>query len=126
MTLGPTRSPQVAEQAEKQVPGTTTDGQRGLTGLVGHALGIGLGIMYHIGGLGVGKALRVTEAAGLGFLGVGILNTCMMISGIFHHHHLGGRKARGVRCPAATGSEVMLGGSSIDSPLHEWGILCAG
>ena len=92
-------------------PGTTTDGQRGLTGLVGHALGIGLGMMYRIGGLGVGKALRVTEAAGLGFLGVGILNTCMMISGIFHHHHLGGRKARGVHCRDATGSEVMLGGS---------------
>ena len=74
-------------------------------------IGIGLGMMYRIGGLGVGKALRVTEAAGLGFLGVGILNTCMMIMGIFHHHHLGGRKARWVHCRSATGSEVMLGGS---------------
>ena len=111
VTLGPTRSPQVAEQADKQVPGTTTDSQSGLTGLIGHALGIGLGMMYRIGGLGVGKALRVTEAAGLGFLGVGILNTCMMIPVIFHHHHLGGRKARGVHCRGATGSEVMFDGS---------------
>ena len=68
-------------------------------------------MMYRIGGLGVGKALTVTEVAGLGLSGVGILNTCMMISGIFHHHHLGGRKARGVRCRGATRSEVMLGGS---------------
>ena len=110
MSLGPTRSPQVAEQAEKLVPVTTTDGQRGLTGLAGHAPGIGLGMMYRIGGLDVGKALRVTEAAGLGFPGVGILNTCMMILGIFMHPQLGGRKARGVRCRGATGSEAMLGG----------------
>ena len=109
MTLRPTRSPEVAEKAEKQVPGTRTDGQRGLTCLVGHTLGIDLGMMYRIGGLGVGKDLRVTEAGGLGFLGVGILNTGMIIPGIFHHHQLGGRKARGVHCRGDTGSEVMLG-----------------
>ena len=110
VTLGPTRSPHIAKQAEKLVPGTTTDNQRGLTGLVGHTLGIGPGRMCRIGGLGVGKALRVTEAAGLGFLGVGILNTCLMTSAIFHHQQVGGRKARGVRCRGATGSKVMLGG----------------
>ena len=111
MTLGPTRSQQVAQHAEKQVPSTTNDGQSGLTGLVGHALVIGLGMMSRIGGLGVGKAFRLTEAARLGFLGVGILNTCVMTSGIFHHHQPGGRKARGDRCRGAIGSEVMLGRS---------------
>ena len=119
VTLGPTRSAQVAEQAEKPVPGTMTDGQSGLTGLVGQTLGIGLGMMYSIGGLGVGTALRVTEAAGL--------NTCMMTSGIFNDHQPGGRKARGDRCRGATGSEVMLGGSRkpMLGAYCKWGVLCA-
>ena len=109
VTLAPARSPEVGEQAKKQVPGLTADGQRGLTGLVGHALGIVLGMVYRIGGLVAGVAFGVTEAAGLGFLGVGVLNICMMTSGILQHQPPG-RKARGDRCRGATGSEVMLGG----------------
>ena len=49
------------------MPGTITKRHSGQIGHRGYAPEIGVGMMYRIGGLGVGRALRLTAAASLGF-----------------------------------------------------------